>query len=199
MELKNIQTTLLHEMGEDGAIKGGRSQFVVESKSFEILVEDLGGKLKGCIWEKSRGVSSWIRFGEASLCCLLEGVEACCREVDNRSWIIGWMDGNRKYRLECRLNKAERFILCSVRDIEAKKYSIIFPKGKGQSSGWNSLAERLRGLGVAPTGGLKVTSGPEDSLRMRGGSKVLWREKGVEVKSFADAVKSTPGRVGKSV
>ncbi|RVX21330.1 hypothetical protein CK203_002101 [Vitis vinifera] len=102
----------------------GRSQFVVESKSFEILVEDLGGKLKGCIWEKSRG--------------------------------------------------------------------------KGQSSGWNSLAERLRGLGVAPTGGLKVTSGPEDSLRMRGGSKVLWREKGVEVKSFADAVKSTPGRVGKS-
>ena len=58
---------------------------MVESKSFEILVEDLGGKLKGCIWERSRGVSSWIIFGEASLHCLQEGVEACCREVDNQS------------------------------------------------------------------------------------------------------------------
>ena len=58
---------------------------MVESKSFEILVEDLGGKLKGCIWERSRGVSSWIRFGEASLHCLQEGVEACRREVDNQS------------------------------------------------------------------------------------------------------------------
>ena len=51
--------------------------------------------------------------------------------------------------------------LCSVRDLEAKKYSIIFPEGKGQASGWNSLAVRLRGLGVIPSEGLKVTSGPE--------------------------------------
>ena len=76
-------------MGECRAVRGGRSRFVVESKSFEILVEDLGRKLKGCIWERSRGISSWIRFGEASLRCLLEGVEACCREVDDQSWVIG--------------------------------------------------------------------------------------------------------------
>ena len=49
------------------ASKGGRSWFAVEAKSFEILVEDVGGKLRGCIWERSRGVSSWVRFGEASL------------------------------------------------------------------------------------------------------------------------------------
>ena len=148
-------------MGKVRAVRGGRSRFVVESKSFEILVEDLGGKLKGCIWERSRGISSWIRFGEVSLRCLLEGVEACCREVDNQSWVIGWMEGNRKFRMEHCLNKAGRFILCSVRDLEAKKYIIIFPEGKGQASGWNSLAERLRGLGVVPSEGLKVTSGPE--------------------------------------
>ena len=69
--------------GEDEAARGGRSWFVLESKLFEILVEDMGGKLKGCIWERSRGISSWIRFGEVSLQCLLEGVEACCKEVDN--------------------------------------------------------------------------------------------------------------------
>ena len=172
---------------------------MVESKSFEILVEDLGGKMKGCIWERSRGVSSWIRFEEASLRCLLEGVEACCREVDNQRWVFDWMEGNRKHRMERPLNKAGRFILCSICDLEAKNYNIIFPEGNGQSSGWNSLAERLRGLGVAPSGSFKVTSGPEILLKLKGGSKVLWREKGVEVKSFADAVKSTPGRVRESV
>ncbi|RVW69750.1 Glycerol-3-phosphate acyltransferase, chloroplastic [Vitis vinifera] len=102
---------------------------------------------------------------EASLRCLLEGVEACCREVDNQRWVFDWMEGNRKHRMERPLNKA--------------------------GSGWNSLAERLRGLGVAPSGSFKVTSGPEILLKLKGGSKVLWREKGVEVKSFADAVKST--------
>ena len=74
---------------EAGVARVGRSCFVVESKSFEILVEELGGKLKGCIWERSKGVSSWIRFREASLRCLLDGVEACCREVNNRDWAIG--------------------------------------------------------------------------------------------------------------
>ncbi|RVW51828.1 Vam6/Vps39-like protein [Vitis vinifera] len=132
--------------GEAGVARGGRSCFVVESKSFEILVEELGGKLNSCIWERSKGVSSWIRFGEASLRCLLDGVEACCRE------------------------------------------------GKGQSFGWNSLAVRLRGLGVAPSGCLQVSKGPEDLLRAKGGSKVQWKEKGVELKSYADAVKTSPGR-----
>ncbi|RVX03355.1 5'-3' exoribonuclease 3 [Vitis vinifera] len=118
----------------------GRSWFVVESKLFEIEVEESGGKLKGCIWERSRGFESWIRFGEASLRCLLEGVETCCREA----------------------------------------------------SGWNSLAVRLRGLGVTPTEGLKITNVPEVPLKPKGVLKVQWKEKGVEMKSFAEAVKSTP-------
>ena len=162
----------------DKCLRGGRSRFVVESKLFEIVVEDSGGKLKGCIQERSRGFASWIRFGEASLRCLLEGVETCCREVDDQRWVIEWMKGNRKFRMEQRLNKARRFILCSVRDIEAKRYSIIFPEGKGQASGWNSLAVRSRGLGVIPSKGLKFTNVPEDSLKPKGVLKVQWKEKG---------------------
>ena len=30
--------------------RGGRRWFVVESKSFELLVDNVGGKLRGCIW-----------------------------------------------------------------------------------------------------------------------------------------------------
>ena len=48
------------------------------------------------------------------------------------------------------------------------------------SDGWNPLAERLRGLGVVLVGGLKETRVSEVPLRVKGGPKVLWREKGVE-------------------
>ena len=49
--------------GEDGVVRGRISWFVVESKSFEILVEDLGGKRKGCIWERNRGVIHGLDLG----------------------------------------------------------------------------------------------------------------------------------------
>ena len=52
---------------------------------------------------------------------------------------------------------------------------------------------------MAPTGGLQVSRGPEDLLRAKGGLKVQWREKGVELKSYAEAVKTSPGRVGRSI
>ena len=52
---------------------------------------------------------------------------------------------------------------------------------------------------MVPVGGLKETRVPEVSLRVKGGLKVLWREKEVETKSYADAVKSKLGRIGDSV
>ena len=46
-------------------------------KTFEILIEEVKGKLLGKILERGRGFSSWIRFGELSLFHLLDGVELC--------------------------------------------------------------------------------------------------------------------------
>ncbi|RVW54430.1 hypothetical protein CK203_068461 [Vitis vinifera] len=69
-------------------------------------------------------------------------------------------------------------------------------EGKGQSLGWSSLAERLRGFRVAPSGGLQVPKGSEVLLREKEGSKVQRREKGGELKSYAEAVKTSSGRVG---
>ena len=51
--------------------RGGRRWFAVESKSFELLIDEVGGKLRGCIWERCKGITSWIRFGDASLSSLL--------------------------------------------------------------------------------------------------------------------------------
>ena len=58
------------------------------------------------------------------------------------------MEGNKKYRLERRLNEAGRFILCSVRDVEAKRFCFVFSEGRGILGGWVKLAEKLCSLGV---------------------------------------------------
>ena len=57
----------------------------------------------------------------------------CCRDRDDRSWSLVWEEEGRKYRMERRSNEAVRFLLCSVRDLEAKRFCLIFPEGKGLS------------------------------------------------------------------
>ncbi|RVW24176.1 hypothetical protein CK203_087044 [Vitis vinifera] len=101
--------------------RGGRCWFAVDSKSFEISMDVSGERLKGIIVEKSRGFTSWIRFGNLNLCCLLEGVEACCRGELVQRFVKSWDDGGRKFKLESRANEAGRFLLCSVVDSETKR------------------------------------------------------------------------------
>ena len=98
--------------------------------------------------ERSKGFSSWIRFGEKSLSLLLEGVEAWCRGGSNLRHLKVWEEGGRKFRLDCRSNVAGRFLLCSVRDLEAKKFCLVFPEGNGLVGGWFLLSKKLRALGV---------------------------------------------------
>ena len=123
------------------ARRGGRCWFGVDSKSFEISVDVSGERLKGIIVEKSRGFTSWIRFGNLNLCCLLEGVEACCRGELVQRFVKSWDDEGRKFKLESRANEAGRFLLCSVVDSETKRYCLVFPEGKGILGGWVLLAE----------------------------------------------------------
>ena len=60
-------------------MRWGSCWFVVESKSFEVSVEEVRGKLREIIVKRSMGFISWIRFGDGSLRRLLEGIEECCR------------------------------------------------------------------------------------------------------------------------
>ena len=89
--------------------------------------------------ERSKGFSSWIRFGEKSLSLLLEVVEAWCRGESSSRCLKVW-EGGRKFRLECGSNVVGRFLLCSMRDLEAKRFCIVFPEGKGLVRGWFLLA-----------------------------------------------------------
>ena len=169
--------------------RDGRKWFAVESKSFELLIDVVRGKLRVCIWERCRGITSWIRFGDASLRSLLTGVKTCCRGRDDRSQSLVWEEEGRKYRLERRANEVGRFLLCFVRDLEAKRFCLIFPEGKGLSGGWNILAEKLREVGVVPIGGLK------DPLSI----ELLKKEKELEPRTYADVAKLKTGRLGDKV
>ncbi|RVW40768.1 hypothetical protein CK203_080691 [Vitis vinifera] len=121
--------------------RGGRSWFAVESKSFEILIDEVGGKLRGCIWERCKGITSWIRFGDVSLSRLLAGIETCCRGRDDKGWSLVWEEEGRKYRLERCSNEAGRFLLCFVlkkeKEPEPRTYADV---AKSKTGRWENGA-----------------------------------------------------------
>ena len=58
--------------------KGG---FGVESKSFEVEVEEKKGRLQATIVEWKKGISLWIRLGSASLGLFLDCLVLCIKDV----------------------------------------------------------------------------------------------------------------------
>lgn len=70
-----------------------------------------------------------------SLRKLLEGIEECCREEKEGRFVKVWKDEGRKFRLDRCINGAGRFILCSVLNLEAKRFCLVFPEGKGLLGG----------------------------------------------------------------
>ena len=164
----------------------------MDFKSFEIYVDVFGEKLKGIIVERSRGFTSWIKFGSLSLCCLLEGVEACCRGESTKRFVKSWEDGGRKFKLVRRANEADRFLWCSVVDMEAKKYYLVFPKEKGILEGWALLAEKLCSLRVL------ICNEPRRVFDFFRTESRVGASKGKPENSYVDAVKSRARRLGKA-
>ncbi|RVX07796.1 putative ribonuclease H protein [Vitis vinifera] len=155
------------------------------------------GEASWIIMERSKGFSNWIRFGEFGLRCLLGGVEACCREDKFGKVIKTWEEEGRKFRLELRANGAGRFILCSVRDLEAKRFSLVFPEGRGLIGGWVLIAEKLRSLGIHLLDENKAGVG---LVGAKEGRRVEEKKKGEEnTRSFVEVAKAKAGRIGDAV
>ena len=88
---------------------GGKAWFAFEAKFFDIEVEVSKG-LRGCIWERRKGVTSWIRFGGRSLSRLLMGLEACVRAPSESAWGNFWEEEGRRCIMEKGSNQAGGFI-----------------------------------------------------------------------------------------
>ena len=128
--------------------KRERNSFVVESKIFEIDVEEKRGKIQVAILEKKKGISSWVRLGSASLGFLLESLDHCIKDGKGGKWERDWKENGRSYSLVRNENKAGLFLRLGVVDLEKKRHSIIIPKGRGEKGGWVTMAEKLQQMGA---------------------------------------------------
>ena len=107
--------------------RGGKTWFAFEAKSFDIKVEEAKKGLRGCIWERKKGITLWIRFGGCSLTRLLMGLENCVRASRVPVWGNVWEEEGKRYKMEKGSNQAGAFMRCSVRDSEGKSYNMMFP------------------------------------------------------------------------
>ncbi|RVX23664.1 hypothetical protein CK203_000849 [Vitis vinifera] len=87
------------------------------------------------------------------------------------------------------------FILYSVHDLEAKRFCLIVPKGKGIIAGWATLAEKLRSLEVVSSVEARNLFTPVASLCMKGCNVPTKPVK----RMFADVAKLKLGRVGEAI
>ena len=113
-----------------------------------------------------------------------------------------WEEEGRKFKVERRENGAGRYILCSVIDVESKRFCLVVPEGKGIPGGWALFAEKLRELGVATQEEVKVkeaSRGESKSERVLIENK---EESCIEKKamggkkSYADVTKEPAGKQG---
>ena len=153
----------------------------------------MGRDLRESLWKGAEVLLSWIKFGNLSLCCLLEGVEACCRGVIVQGFVKSWEDGGRKFKLESRANEAGRFLLCSVVDSESKRYCLVFLEGKGILGLWVLLAEKLRFLGVL------TWDEPRGTTAFYGTGRTDGESEGKAKKSYVDVVKTGAKKLGEAV
>ena len=107
-----MNTISLHEKG--------KTWFVIEAKSFKIVIEEKGKNMRGGIWERCKGVTSWIKFRDLSLRYLLLSIEDCDKISRKQDWSTKWEEDGRWYKLERRPNSAGSFIPCLVRDTGSK-------------------------------------------------------------------------------
>ena len=128
---------------------GGKCWFGVDLKTFEISVDEAKGKVLGTVCERSPNFSSWICFSGKGLSFLLEVAETCCFLKVGERFKKAWAEGERRYQMELRSNRAGRFLFCTAWDVEGKKFSLAFPEGKGVVGGWKLLAGKLRSLGFS--------------------------------------------------
>lgn len=69
------------------------------------------------------------------------------------------MENGKEFKLECRSNRAGRFIFYMVKSVEGKSFTLCFPEGRGIPGGWFVLVEKLHSSGVGFSGLVRLTLG----------------------------------------
>ncbi|RVW79098.1 hypothetical protein CK203_048191 [Vitis vinifera] len=165
---------------------GKETEFVVESKLFEVETEERNGKRHVVISESKGELVSWVRLGPASVGLVLEGLSQCLRNGEEGRWEKGWKEKGRFYSMVREANRAGCFIRLGVTDMEKRRFGICIPRGGKEKGGWLAVKEALRregcwldekesDQGVRESGKLyaEVVKGSElsDTTRFKSGDK----------------------------
>ena len=121
-----------------------KRSFTVESKTFELALEDRKGKCQVRVVEKKRGVSTWVRLGLDSLGLFKEGLIHCIRDEKEGRWEKEWKERGKLYTLARGFNRAGAFLRLGVEDLERKRFCIFLPRGRRDKRGWTAMAEMVR-------------------------------------------------------
>ena len=99
-----------------------------------------------------------------------------------------------EFRLERHANKAMRYILYSVRDLEAKRLCLVFLEDRGILRGWVLLADKLCSLGIVLPTKDKVDSSIASVKEGRRGEVQVEKEE--KKWFFIEVAKTKVGRIG---
>lgn len=158
-----------------------RGGFDVESKSFEVEVEERRGRLQVTIVERKGGISSWVRLGPVSLGIVFECLTLSIENARMVRWVREWKENGREHSLTRDFNRGGCFLRLGVADLERKRFSVFIPKGRGTKGGWVSMVELLRRLGCVER---RIKLQKEDEPR----------SKPVMAKTYAEAITMASGK-----
>ena len=115
----------------------------MDSKTFEISVEEVKGKVTRRICERGPNFSSWVRFSGKGLALLVEGGETWSALKAGERFRNAWGEGERRYLLDLCSNRAGRFLFCLAWDVEGKKFLKEGVYGWGGGRSWLTSLEAL--------------------------------------------------------
>ena len=135
------------EEGDEGSVPRRRRReckFSVESKEFEIIGDERKRKLQALIVEKKGGVASWVRLGLDSLGLFLEGLNLCILDEKASGWGREWKEQGRTFSMSRGTNIAGEFIRLGVFDLARKHFCIFVPRGRKETRGWMTMADKIK-------------------------------------------------------
>ena len=150
----------------------------MESKTFELALDERKGKRQILIVEKKQGVSTWVRLVLESLGLFKEGLIHCIRDEKEGRWEKEWRERGKRYTLARGFNRAGGFLRLGVVDLERKRFCIFIPRGRRDKRGWTTMVEMIRQME-------ELTGRRTDLQEVRAGGKAT------PAKSYVEAVMST--------
>ncbi|RVW79960.1 GPCR-type G protein COLD1 [Vitis vinifera] len=155
MEMERIQGSEERERecdGDEGEIQAGRRRkqkgncFGVESKVFEVEVEERRGKTLFFIVESKRVVSSWVRLGSVGVRLFLEGLDQCVKNGKEDECEKGWKGEGEKIFHGARNQQGRLLPPVKGRRCGGEELQHLYTERQRGKGGWSVMADVVRDM-----------------------------------------------------